>query len=657
MKMKSIRNSRSRLLLTALFVLSVSAESSAQTLYGIVGAGPDSGKLVTINTSTGGTTDVGNIGISPADGSPNGMAYGSNSGLLYVTTYGIGNSGKIFTVDPSTAASAPFGDAFALSSTAIAYRYVDDLLYRLDQSTASLIISRWDAAGNWVDDLGFLQDVIAIQGLSVRPSDGTLFGAGYNSLNQDALFTIPTTGDPFTVVPVTQVGLTGNNILALAFWPNGVLLGSNGSNLIRIDVSTGSVQTFGAFGTGPIVGLAVVADFTPGPVDVWMKDCLEDVGDIPSVPEPPCTVAFKSPDIWIDNNQDMILDGPVYGEENNLMARIRNRESGVAEQVTVGFYYRDNTTGLHFPEGATPIGEDVVTVPPNGQALASVRWNIPEPPTTGGHWCIGVVVDHPSDPLPSPAPSTKDHNNIAMANMWYIAGREGEAELMSFSLSTGGSWGFGLRPWPREFTLEVDVELPAGWNWELEGAPVGEPFTLKLGEEREVKLVVQVAEGAPPHSGGSVEVRQVDVATHQVVGGLIYNLYEDHFPPEPVRQPRANLVDGYTLLSWAEVRKEAKTGLRERVTYYEVLRDGEAVAKVVLDGDPHRPGYQWKDPDPVKGTVTYAIRVADEGGNVSEASPRVKVEGPQGPGKWLTWLLLLVIGVLLVLVIWRRSAS
>ncbi len=131
---------------------------------------------------------------------------------------------------------------------------------------------------------------------------------------------------------------------------------------------------------GPIVGLAVVADFTPGPVDVWMKDCLEDVGDIPSVPGPPCTVAFKSPDIWIDNNQDMILD-------------------------------------------------------------------------------------------------------------------------------------------------------------------------------------------------------------------------------------------------------------------------------------PHRPGYQWKDPDPVKGTVTYAIRVADEGGNVSEASPRVKVEGPQGPGKWLTWLLLLVIGVLLVLVIWRRSAS
>ncbi len=241
--------------------------------------------------------------------------------------------------------------------------------------------------------------------------------------------------------------------------------------------------------------------------------------------------------------------------------------------------------------------------------------------------------------------------------MWFIAGREGEAEYMSFALATGGSGGWGLKPWPREFILEVEVKLPSGWSWELEGATVGEPFRLKLGEEREVKLAVQVPEGAPPHSGGSVELRQVDVATKQVVGGLIYNLYEDHLPPEPVREPRANLIDGYALLSWPQVRKESKTGMRERVAYYEILRDREAVAKVVLDGDPHRPGYQWKDPDPVKGTVTYAIRVVDEGGNVSETSPSVKLEGPKASVRWLTWLLLLVIGVLSILVIRKRSAG
>lgn len=652
MKKKSVNKFISKLVLTFLIILCISAEASGQELYGVTLAG----KLVTINTSTGAATEAGDLGINLSnDGYPQGMAYNPRTGLLYVTTYVSGGLGRMFSVDPGTAQSTSFG-SWSIGSYAMTYRYVDDLLYRLDQSTASTIISRWDASGTWIDDLGFLQDVTAIQGLAVRPSDGMLFGAGYNSRNEDALFIIPTTGDPYSLVSVTQVGPTGTNILALTFWPNGVLLGSDGSNLLRVDAATGNVQVVGSFGMNPVVGLAVAADHTAGPVDVWMKDCLADIGNDTSVPTP-CQVAYMSPDIWIDNNQDMILDEPVVEEINKLKARVRNRESGVAEEVSVKFYYRNNSTGLHFPEGANYIGEDIVTIPPNSQALASVEWNVPAPPTTGGHWCIGVVLDHPNDSIPSPAPAAKDHNNIAIANIWHLTARAGEEEYMSFVMGTGGRGGWGLTPWPRDFVLEVDANLPTGWNWELEGAPVGQPITLKLGEEREVKLKIHAAENAAPHSGGSVEVRQMDVATQQVVGGLIYNLYEDHIPPEPVRELRANLVDGYALLNWEEVRKEAETGMRERVSYYQILRDGEVVAKAVIDQDADKPGYQWKDPERLQGTVVYSIRAVDQGGNISQVSPEVKLIMQGKLFNWLTWLLLILVVILLVLFINRKGTT
>jgi hypothetical protein len=646
MKMKGIIKCTSYLLITFLLIF-YSAGASSQTLYGIT----DGGILVTINTTTGATTEVGDIGISfNDDGRPTDLAYNPNTGLLYVCTSVAGGLGRMFSVDPSTAVSTHFG-LWGQQSYAITYRYVDDLLYRLESSSSSNFISRWDAAGNLIDDLGFLQDVSVIQGLAVKPSDGTLFGVGDILPYGNSLFIIPTTGDAYSLITVTQIGLTGTNILALTFWPDGILWGSDGYDLLRIDPSNGNVQSRIPIGISVIVGLAVVANLTTGTVDVWMKDCPADIGDVPSVPAPPCDVAFKSPDIWIDNNQDMILDEPVYNEINKLKARIRNRGNGVAKDVSVKFYFRNNSTGLHFPEGAEYIGEDIVTVPPNSQALASVDWDILTPPTDGGHWCIGVVLKHPEDQLPISAPSTEDHNNIAMANIWYLSARAGENESMSFVMGTGGSGGWGLKPWPRDFRLEVVTNLPTGWNWDLEGATVDKPITLKLGEEREVKLKIHVADSAAPHSGGSIEIRQVDVITKQIVGGLSYNVYEDHFPPNPIEKLQTNIIDGYVQLSWEEVRREAKTGMRERVSYYEILRNGKAIAKAVVDQDQKQAGYQWKDSKILRGPVTYSIRVVDEGGNISQISPEVKVSNSWGLFNWMTWLLLGLVIVLMTLIL------
>lgn len=629
------------LLLAFVLVLVVSRSVAEETFYGIT----STGTLISIDTSNANVNVVGDTDLLQ----PTGLTYNSKNGLLYACTYNIGLTGAIYSIEPETAEATLFtspGDGQALG-----YGFVDDVLYSTNLFSLGTFIETHKLDYSW-DILGAVEQTV--QGLAVRPSDGVLFGTGFNSFNANALFTIDITGqsDPLD----TEIAETNHHIMALAFLSDGRLYGSDGPNLLRIDTSTGNVTIQHSFGGHTVTGLAVVTLPVPGPVDVWMKDCVDDIGDAPSVPAP-CEVAYKSPDIWIDNNGDMIIDQPVIGEENILRAKVRNRESGSAQNVSVKFYYRDNTTGLYFPTGATFIGEDTVTVPPNGTALASVMWNVPAPPSTGGHWCIGVLLSHPDDPLPDPPPHAQGHNNIAMANIWFIAGREGEQELMSFNVGTGGKSGFGLTPWPRKFIIKVDDNLPTGWNWTMEGVPVGAPFTLKLGEERQAKLKVDVAEGAAPHSGGSIEVLQVDVDTDMVVGGLSYNLYEDHRPPEKVRAVRASIVDTFAVLTWDEVFKESETGLRERVAYYEVLRNGKAVDKVLRDGDPHQPGIQWTDATPVQGSVAYSVRVVDEGGNISEASTEVKLKAPGGFCNWLTWLLLILVVILLVIIVLRRQKT
>ena len=399
-----------------------------------------------------------------------------------------------------------------------------------------------------------------------------------------------------------------------------------------------------------------------GTVDVWIKDCEADDGDTPSYPAP-CPEYWKSPDIFIDNNGDMIIDAPVVGMDNILKAIVRNRGSGIAQDVSVSFYYRDNTTGLVFPDGATLIGTTTITVPPNGAALASTVWtNLPAPPGTCGHWCIGVVLSQASDPPITPTAPPYADNNVGIANIWFIAGRAGEAVVLNFRVGTGGRSGFGLEPWPRDFVIKVDARLPVGWTWTVEGIEADKPFTLKLGEERAVQLAIKVAGDAAPHAGGTIEVRQVDIATDRDFGGVHFNLYEDHRPPDRVRGVLVALANGRVVLTWEPVRLEAGSGLKERVAYYEIIRDGTVIAKTFTDEDPLQFGMQWSDRAAPPGKPTYAIRVVDEAGNVSEPSPGVtllipgsKTIEPVTLFNWLTWALLILVLLLLLALLAPRG--
>lgn len=627
----------------------------AQTLYGVISKEPNAGHLVSINIATGAATLIGDTGLS----GPSGLTYNSLTGeLLAINAFG---GGKVHRVDTATGAATVLSAASSVAIPgSLAYRAADNMLYTNQPAVSTNVIYRLNAStGATVDFIGVVNKG-PMGGMAVRPSDGVVFGAGSCGPGAgDCLFTISTIAGP--PPRETNVGTTGRMITALSFHPtSGLLYGSDGSNLVTINPATAAVTTVGPFGAGIgfVAGLSFGPD-TGDSVDVWIKDCAADTGSVPSHPAP-CPHYYTSPDIWIDNNNDMVMDAPVVGADNILYAAVRNRGTNTATNVTASFYYRDNTTGLIFPDGATLIGTDTVTVAGGSGAIASITWpNLPAPPATGGHWCIGVVLNHTSDPAITPAVPPYADNNVGIANIWFIAGRAGEAVSLDFNVGTGGKSGFGLEPWPREFRLEVVNGLPEGWSWTLEGIEADQPFTLNLGEERAVQLKVNVAADAAPHAGGSIKVRQVDIATGTVLGGVQYDLYEDRKPPQAVANARASLVDGKALLSWSPVLLEAETNLPERVAYYEVLRNGDVVAKVLRDEDLEKAGMQWSDPLALVKTTRYAVRVVDEGGNTSAASPEMTIEiavAEEPPlFNWLTWLLLMLLLLLLLLAVMMRK--
>jgi len=391
-------------------------------------------------------------------------------------------------------------------------------------------------------------------------------------------------------------------------------------------------------------------------VDAWIRDCNADIGEVPS--NTVCPQWFTSPDIFIDNNLNGILDAPLYGEDNTLRAVVHNRGSEFAENVNVDLYYRNNTTGLVFPDGADLIGSSVVNIPPNSSALVSVPWvNLPAAPSNG-HWCIGAVLNHANDLAITPAVIPYEDNNVGIANIWYIAGRAGERMDVSFSAATGNKSGFGFTSWPRDFILRVKQDVP-GWTTTFEGAAADSPFALQLGEEKKITVSIDIPEGVKPHTTGVIKVEQVDVKTGKVVGGVMYNIYEDHQPPKPIDKIAAMVGEGSVILTWEPALIEEKTGLEDKVAYYEIFKNGRPYKKFIRDEDPFAYGIQWIDRNLSGDKLTYTVRVVDEGGNISTTSPDVVVtlHNEKALFNWLHWLLLILLLLFIVLYIMNRRPT
>jgi hypothetical protein len=170
-----------------------------------------------------------------------GMLFSASSAMAAPIMYVHDNQGNLGTVDVATGSVSVIGN-MGTTMTDIAFDPFGNLfgitfgqLFSINATTASssLIGSHGVAGGNAL----------------VFGSDGTLYGAGFNSGN---LFTInPASG------ATTTVGSIGFNSGGdLAFNSGSLYLASLNSELVRVNATTGAGTLVGSFGVPNVFGLA-----------------------------------------------------------------------------------------------------------------------------------------------------------------------------------------------------------------------------------------------------------------------------------------------------------------------------------------------------------------------------------------------------------------
>lgn len=227
--------------------------ASAQTLYGVTGAGGGPSSLYTIDTTTGTATLVGAIGFSHITG----LSFDPTTGILYGHQSDLfgSNGTNLITINPVTGAGTLVG------STGI---QVPDMSFRNDGT-----LFAWSESDNdsQVDDLFSINKVTATAtfvgesntgtsntGLAFRP-DGTLFLKPSNQL-----FTLdPITGAATNVGSITvDTGESLNNALAFDSNSQGYSLNrlDGSSFLYSVDVGALTATEIGDMGVGNMAALA-----------------------------------------------------------------------------------------------------------------------------------------------------------------------------------------------------------------------------------------------------------------------------------------------------------------------------------------------------------------------------------------------------------------
>jgi hypothetical protein len=244
--------------------------------------------------------------------------------------------------------------------------------------------------------------------------------------------------------------------------------------------------------------------------DLWVKDNPDsDMGWVPTHNRRPAWPPFAhwvSPDIKVFSaplmNPDVTFDptpaeSPVFGQDNFVYVRVRNRGIGPSPQVNTRLYYADPATNLVFPadwndgqsgipangsltvNGVATNLQTFPNVPAGGQNVLPLPfvWRPPDPTTAtrtqlhpngrlSGHFCLLVRLESADDPIIVPGggqASVIDDNNIGMANQDVYSGPPGAPFRFTFVMR-GDDLGparydllFDLRRLPRKSAATVEL--------------------------------------------------------------------------------------------------------------------------------------------------------------------------------------------------------
>ncbi len=384
------------------------------------------------------------------------------------------------------------------------------------------------------------------------------------------------------------------------------------------------------------------------PPNLLVRDCANDVG---AEPDTPCNNDWvRSLDIWIDNDDDGVIDAPIQGQVNHLYVRNWNI-GGPTTDAKLRCWYVNPSLGLVFPGSGTPIidvatSSAELTIPSMGTLAPSpgglgyrayFEWNIPTPPPNIHHYCIGCVLQNTADPQVSQVPLQE--NNLGQINYWALAqkagttpAKRGEDAIFRTQVEANNQF-----KETSDFVVRVE-ELTKGFAVEAKEVEL----RLKPGDQE--KLVFDIIrENARHQDKGHVAINLYKLPENILVGSLRHDLLIDNYEPNAV----SCLDVGYTYefhgdnfpapepnyqISWCRAEKDA-AGFEETIRYYEIhaadspdlLRqpnERTLVTQTKADHDKKLDGHQFKLPVTENDKeMFFTVVPVDLAGNVGKPAP------------------------------------
>ncbi len=236
----------------SLFMLAA-GPASAQRLYGC----DSSGRLFTIDVSTGAGTYVGDLPVYPDPGATE-MEFDDASGMAFVQGRDGTFGGQLFDILSCAALGAlvPTDDV-ALNGL----EYIGGVLYgtAIPYSCEPSVLVTVDPVTGAITPIG-PTGVGPVSGLAWDPSTHTMYGVTgcWQVFGPSQLVTID-----LTTGAATPVGPTGLYLGSLEIGPGGILYASgnrvDGGNIYTIDPATGAPTLVGPTGFADVTGLALVS--------------------------------------------------------------------------------------------------------------------------------------------------------------------------------------------------------------------------------------------------------------------------------------------------------------------------------------------------------------------------------------------------------------
>jgi hypothetical protein len=274
---------------------------------------------------------------------------------------------------------------------------------------------------------------------------------------------------------------------------------------------------------------------------------------------------WQNQSMWNRNTNDGLAghQNGIDGQTNYMYAKVKNRGTMAANNVTVRAYHTKPGAGLTWPYDfveMNPVGGlPIASIPANSAGEVQVgpfEW---EPNINSyGHDCVLMIASVAGDASNidnfTGTESIQEwrlvphDNNIGQRNVSVVPGAGGGEALMA---SLDGAFFMAGNNLNRRGAMELRVEMPKvladkGWMLQFDGFP-NNKFTLKAGEKRRVQLKLKKgSEFTKADIEGSAD-RMIKVsllANGILLGGMSYYVDSSLRKPSGGKQPVSKDCDG-----------------------------------------------------------------------------------------------------------------